>query len=66
MLPDDTTGLDFKELLGNATGMRYAFPQTIPSYNTDAEDANGYMGFNAVQIAGTKEALAYISSIIDI
>ena len=66
MLPDDTAGLDFKALLGNATVMRYAFPQTIPSYNTDADDANGYEGFTAVQIARTKEALAYISSIIDV
>lgn len=66
LLPDDTAGLDFKALLGNATVMRYAFPQTIPSYNTDADDANGYQGFTAVQIARAKEALAYISSIIDV
>jgi Ca2+-binding RTX toxin-like protein len=66
LLPDDTAGLDYKLLLGKTTVMQFAFPQSIPSYNTSAEDANGYLGFKAAQIARTKEALAYISSIIDI
>ena len=66
LLPDDTAGLDYKLLLGKTTVMHYAFPQSIPSYNSSAEDANGYVGFKAVQIARTKETLGYISSIIDI
>jgi Ca2+-binding RTX toxin-like protein len=66
LLPDDAAGLDYKLLLGKTTVMQYAFPQSIPSYNTSVEDANGYVGFKSLQIARTKEALAYISSIIDI
>ncbi len=66
LLPDQTAGLNFKLLLANTTIMHYAFPQSIASYNTDTEDANGYLGFNAVQIMRTKEALAYISSIINL
>jgi hypothetical protein len=66
MLPDNSAGLYFKLLLGNDTVMYYSFPQSIPAYNTQGEDQNGYLGFNDLQIKRTKEALAYISSIINV
>lgn len=53
-------------LLGPAKTFGYIFPTVIPSYDTDAENADGYTAFNTSQIARTEEALRYIESIIDV
>ena len=66
LLPDQAAGLNYTSLLGNATVMYYSFPQSLPTYNTQEADQNGYLGFNDLQIKRTKEALAYISSIINV
>jgi Ca2+-binding RTX toxin-like protein len=66
LLPDQAAGLNFKSLLGNDTIIYYSFPQSLPDYNTQEDDQNGYLGFNDLQIKRTKEALAYISSIINV
>jgi len=66
LLPDQAAGLNFKSLLGNDTVIYYSFPQSLPAYNSREEDQNGYLCFNDLQIKRTKEALAYISSIINV
>jgi serralysin len=52
-------------LLGNAKTIYYCFPATAPEYFT-ATDRNGFKGFNEQQREFVRQALAYISSIIDV
>ena len=65
MLPDETAGLFYKNILEGLTTINYIFPSAIPSYTPD-KDAVGYMGFTATQITRTKEALNYISTLLNI
>jgi Ca2+-binding RTX toxin-like protein len=51
--------------LGEGQIVRYHFPQTLPSFFS-TEDANGFTPFNADQIAYTKKAFDYISSVIGV
>ena len=64
LLPNSTAGLNFKNLLGGSQNIYYVFPPTLPTYDTDAEDANGWKAFTSIQQARAKEALTYISSVI--
>jgi Ca2+-binding RTX toxin-like protein len=56
----------FAALLGSAKTMNFVFPATLPSYNTSAVDALGYLPFNTQQQAFARLALGYISSVVDI
>jgi serralysin len=62
---DSGSGNYFKKLLGESKTWYYCFAQTLPSYNTDKDDANGFQPFNLIQTARTIEAINYISTIID-
>jgi Ca2+-binding RTX toxin-like protein len=66
MLPDEAAGLFYKNILGNSTTFNYIFPSTIPTYDTSAKHAIGYLGFTTTQISRTKEALSYISTLINL
>ena len=66
LLPDEAAGLFFKSILGNSNTLNYAFPTALPSYDTTMSHAVGYMGFTPLQISKVKEALTYISSIVDL
>jgi serralysin len=66
LLPDEASGLFFKSLLGNSNVINYIFPNVIPSYNTNKDDAKGYTSFTEIQISKSKDALAYISSIVNL
>jgi serralysin len=66
LLPDSASGLNFNTLLGGTNIFRYAFPKTLPTYDTSNSDANGFSPFTATQIASTKAALTYISSLLNI
>ena len=66
LLPDEASGLFFKSLLGNSNVINYIFPNVIPSYNTNKEDASGYTSFTEIQISKSKDALAYISSLVNL
>jgi Ca2+-binding RTX toxin-like protein len=64
LLPDQAAGLAFRQLLGGGAEMRYAFPQTLPQYDTSAKNALGFAPFNLAQTSRAREALAYVSSVI--
>jgi len=66
LLPDDAAGLYFQALLGESKTFSYIFPTSLPSYDRDADDAKGFTPFTSAQIARTKVALAYISSVVDL
>ena len=65
LIYDSGSGNYFKKLLGESKTWYYCFLQTLPSYDTDKDDANGFQPFNLVQTGRTIEALNYISTIID-
>jgi Ca2+-binding RTX toxin-like protein len=56
----------FATLLGVAKAMNFAFPATLPSYDTSAAHALGYLPFNMQQQVFARLALGYISSVVDI
>ena len=66
LLPDDTAGLYFLTLLGSSKNIDYVFPTSLPTYDTNAEDAIGWTAFTAIQQSRAKDALTYISSVIGI
>jgi Ca2+-binding RTX toxin-like protein len=63
LLPAEASGKAFAQWLGGTLLMRYAFPQSFPSYNTSSADANGFTPLSATQAARAREALAYISTV---
>jgi serralysin len=63
---DGASGLYYKSLLGNSNTIYYTFPSSIPSYDTNLDDANGFTPFSNQQITQTKLALGVISQLIDI
>ena len=64
LLPDEASGLDFLQMLGDAKTYYYTFPQRLPTYATNPADSNLYATFGVNQIAKAKEALAYISNVV--
>lgn len=63
LLPGDAPG--YQPLLNGSKTIYYCFPNTAPS-QFSTEDSNGFTPFNAQQKAFVLQALAYISSVIDI
>lgn len=66
LLPDDAAGRRYLHLIGADKSVAYAFPSVRPAYVTDADDVRGWSGFSAVQQSRARDALAYISSIVDL
>jgi len=66
LLPNQANGQYFNSLLGGVRTFQYAFPSTLPAYNTAKEDALGYTGFSSIQIAQVDKALTYIASLINV
>jgi Ca2+-binding RTX toxin-like protein len=54
----------FATLIGAANTFYFTYPTTLPSYDTSAENALGYLPFNSQQQAFSKLALNYISSAV--
>lgn len=53
-------------LLGSSRTFGYAFPTSLPGYDADPGNANGYTPFSTTQIARTEEALRYIEGLINV
>ena len=66
LLPDEAAGLYYKTLLQNSSVFNYSFPKILPSYDKSSKHADGFLAFTADQISRTKEALSYISSLINL
>ncbi len=54
----------FAALLGTAKTFFFTYPAALPSYDTSAENALGYLPFNSKQQAFSKLALDYVSSVV--
>ena len=66
LLPDQASGKRFDALLGDANTYQYAFPTSLPSYDTSAGHAKGFSAFTSTQISRVETALSYISTLIDV
>jgi len=66
LIPDDGAGLSYKSILNGSRIYYYAFPTSLPSYDTSVEHAKGFVGFSQEQIKNTEIALSYISSVVDL
>ena len=66
LLPDEAAGLYYKTLLQNSSVFNYSFPKSLPNYDKSSKHADGFLAFTAEQISRTKEALSYISSLINL
>ncbi len=66
LIPDDGAGLNYKSILNGSRIYYYAFPTSLPSYDTSVEHAKGFVGFSQEQIKNTEIALSYISSVVDL
>ena len=65
LIEDEASGSNFKTLLGETKTWYYAFPSTLPSYDTNLDNARGWSAFTDKQIARTKQALELITNIFD-
>lgn len=63
LLPSDAPG--FLPLLASSKTIYYCFPTSAPSHFS-TQDRNGFTAFNSTQQTFAKQALAYISTIIDV
>lgn len=63
LLPGAATS--YAALLGGSKTFYYCFPTSVPSHFL-SEDRSGFTPFNAEQKAFARQALAYISSVIDV
>lgn len=66
LLNDNAAGNGYQRLLGSSHTINYAYPTSLPSYNSFAEDGNLFSGFNAAQKTFSKQALAYISTVLNL
>jgi Ca2+-binding RTX toxin-like protein len=65
LLDDGAAGSNFQQLLGSAKTWYYSFPSSLPSYDTNIDNATGWSAFTATQIARTKTALDLVTTICD-
>ena len=63
LIPGVATG--FPSLLGSSKTFYYCFPSSAPAH-FDGADASGFKAFTAQQQAFAREALAYISTVVDL
>ena len=56
----------FATLLGSAKTMNFTFPTSLPSYDTSAAHALGYLPFNTQQQAFARLALNYVASVVGV
>ena len=67
LLPDDAAGNLYQRLLGPTHIFGYAFPTTLPAYNTDVlGDGFLYQGFNNAQKAFARLALNAVEAVVDV
>ena len=66
LLPDSAAGNAFTRLLASGQTFGYAYPTSLPSYDTAPENASGFTPFNDLQKLFSKQALVYISSVLNL
>jgi Ca2+-binding RTX toxin-like protein len=66
LIPDETAGLRFLDFLDPTKTYFYAFPTSVPAYDTKIDHAKGWTAFTHTQQARANDALAYIASVVDL
>ena len=66
LVADGGAGLRYQTFVGASNTWYFAFPSTLPSYDTSADNAKGFTQFNSNQIARTQVALDYVASVLDL
>jgi Ca2+-binding RTX toxin-like protein len=66
LLPDGASGKAFTSLLGDSRILHFSFPGALPGYNGNPDDAVQFTGFNDMQKSFARQALTYISTVIDV
>ena len=67
LLPDESAGLRFTNLLQSNSVINYAFPEIIPvHHSSDAEDKLNWAAFTTTQQARAEFALSYVSTVIGV
>ena len=66
LVSDNGNGSHYKNLLGATKTFSYSFPDSIPAYNTDEEDAKGYTGLNVAQQYNAIALLNTLTTFIDV
>jgi Ca2+-binding RTX toxin-like protein len=66
LLPDEAAGKRFTTLLGDSKIFGYTFPNSLPSYEKSAKDANGFTPFTSTQQASAIDAMLNIALLIDL
>ena len=64
LIPD--LAASFRSALGPTKTFNYIYPTALPSYDTQAEDAVGFLPFNEQQKAFSRLAMNYVSSVVDL
>jgi Ca2+-binding RTX toxin-like protein len=65
LLEDTASGSNFQLLLGGTKTWYYVFPSSLPSYDTNLDNAKGWTAFTETQITRTKQALELVTNIFD-
>lgn len=67
LLSDSSNGLAPLSLLGSQKVIYYAFPSAIPAHQiSDPEDSKGWTAFSITQQSRARDALDYLSSVLDL
>lgn len=57
---------DLAQMLGASKTFNFSFPETLPKYDTSKDHATEFLKFTNKQKENTKQALNYVSSILDL
>ena len=64
LIPD--LAASFRSALGSSKTFNYVYPTALASYDTDPDDAVGFLPFNNLQKAFSLLAMKYVSSVVDL
>ena len=57
---------DLEQMLGPSKTFNFSFPESLPKYDTSTDHAAGFVKFTNTQKENAKQALTYVSSILDL
>ena len=66
LLPDSAAGNAFTRLLASGQTFGYAYPASLPAYDTSPADANQFTPFNELQKSFSRDALNYITTVLNL
>jgi len=66
LLPDTTAGNAFTRLLASGHTFYYAYPASLPTYDTSLTDASQFTPLNDLQKSFSREGLSYIAMVLNL